>query len=84
MVFLALTPAGLRRAIDFSKASPFPIWCGADAICESDYEALQAVDVSRFTYPLAGESSEILQGAIETIAEHHPNATVWVEHVPAL
>lgn len=83
MVFLALTPAGLRRAIDLSKASPFPIWCGADAISEPDYEVLGAVDVSRFTYPLAGEPSEILRGAIETISEHHPNATVWVEHVPA-
>lgn len=84
MVFLALTPAGLRHAIALSKASPFPIWCGADAVSESDYEALDAVDVSRFIYPLAGESREILQGAIETIAEHHPNETVWVEHVPAL
>ena len=84
MVFLALTPAGLHRAIALSKASPFPIWCGADAISESDYEVLEAGDVSRFIYPLVGEPSEILQGAIETIAEHHPNTTIWVEHVPAL
>ncbi|WP_272551941.1 hypothetical protein [Acidovorax sp. NCPPB 3576] len=40
--------------------------------------------MSRFIYPLAGEPGEILQGAIETIAEHHPNATIWVEHVSAL
>ncbi|WP_417070491.1 hypothetical protein [Niveibacterium terrae] len=84
MVFLAITPAGLRIAIAQSKASPFPIWCGADAISQADYEALQAVDLSRFAYPLAGESHDVLLGAIETIEEHHPNAIIWVEHASAL
>lgn len=82
-VFLALTPAGFRHAIALSKVSPFQVWCGADAISDSDYEVLETVDGSRFIYPLAGEPSAILEGAIETIAEHHPNTTVWVEHVPA-
>ena len=85
MVFLALTPEGLRRAVELSKASPFPIWCGADVISEEEFKALhlQAIDLSRFIYALAGEPTAVLQRALETIAEHHPNATIWIEHVPA-
>jgi len=83
MVFLAITPAGLRQAIALSKASPFAIWCGADAIDEAEYKSLRGVDLSRFTYALAGESREVVNGALETIAEHHPNTTIWVEHESA-
>lgn len=83
LVFLAITPSGLHQAIELSKLSPMAIWCGADAISEADWDDLSGVDVSRFDYPLAGETPEVIQGALETIAEHHPQATVWVEHVPS-
>lgn len=81
MVFLAVTPLGLRQAIALSKRAPLVIWCGADAISESDWDDLSGVDVSRFDYPLAGEPPEVIKGALEAIAEHHPQAAVWVEHV---
>lgn len=84
MVFLAITPAGLRQAISLSKVTPFAIWCGADAISETDYENLHDLNISRFTYSLASEALEVIEGALETILEHHPNATVWVEHGSAL
>lgn len=79
MIFLAITAAGLAEAIALSKVQPFPIWCGSDAIGEEEYQKLVGVDLSRFIYPLSGESSEVIEGAIETIAEHHPGKTIWVE-----
>ena len=80
MVFLAITPSGLHQAISLSKVSPCVIWCGADAVSENDYEELRGLNISRFAYSLAGESLEVIEGALETIAEHHPNVTIWVEH----
>jgi hypothetical protein len=79
MVFLALTPAGLVEALRARGDKAHAVWCSADAISEADYAALGEVDVSRFDYPLQGESGDVLAGAIETIEEHHPGETVWVE-----
>ena len=79
MVFLAITPAGLRQAIKLAETHASSIWCGADAISEADYAELGCLDVSRFTYPLVGEPKDVLQDALDTITEHHPNATIWIE-----
>ena len=83
MVFLALTPAGLRQAIKLAETQALSIWCGADAISEADYAKLGGFDVSRFIYPLVGEPKDVLQDALDTIAEHHPNATIWIEQAAA-
>lgn len=83
VVFLAITPSGLRQAIALSEVSRFAIWCGANAISQSEYAALHDSDVTRFTYALDRESPEVVRRAIETIAEHHPDATIWIEHCAA-
>ena len=44
--------------------------------------ALSRRRVSRFVYPLAHEDAETLAGAADTIAEHHPNQAIFVEHIP--
>lgn len=79
MVFLALTPAGLVEALRVRGEKADAVWCGSDAITEADYAALEVVNVSRFIYPLQGEPGDVLAGAIDTIEEHHPGETVWVE-----
>jgi hypothetical protein len=81
MVFLAITPNGLNEALKLSVNREIDVWCGADAIPETEYNSLQGVSISRFVYTLSNESSEVLADAISTIEEHHPNETVWVEHV---
>lgn len=79
MVLLALTASGLEDARRLTEGSDTAIWCGADAISDEDYAQLKNNNVSRFVYNLAGEGPDVLAGAIETIEEHHPNQTVWVE-----
>ena len=78
-VFLAISPNGLKEAIELASATGSAIWCGSDAVSEAEYETLQNLSVSRFIYPLQGESAEVLQGAIYTIEEHHPGSTIWTE-----
>ncbi len=79
MVFLALTPVGLEEVLRVRRDTADAVWCGSDAISEADYAALEGVNVSRFNYPLQGEPGDVLAGAIDTIEEHHPGETVWVE-----
>jgi len=79
MVFLAITPTGLKEALRMALTCGSSVWCGADAVSEPEYEALAGADLSRFTYSLAGEPAAVLAGAVATIEEHHPHETVWVE-----
>lgn len=79
MVFLAITPKGLAEALALAKANSSPIWCGSDAIGEAEYSNLRGANLSRFIYPLSGQSNSAIEGALETISEHHPGETIWVE-----
>jgi|GEM_PF-509926 len=84
MVFLAITPEGLQRALESANGTNIQIWCGADAISDVEYSNLSGVsgaNLSRFTYPLLGQTADALQGALDTIEEHHPGESVWVEYV---
>jgi hypothetical protein len=76
MVFLAITPEGLQHALQLASGSNLPIWCGSDAVSDAEYSKLAGRNVSRFVYPLRGASAEVLQGAFDTIAEHHPGEQV--------
>ena len=77
MVFLAITSAGLQDALLLRRDAA--VWCGSDAISEAEYAAITDANVSRFAYQLRSEGDDVTAGAIETIEEHHPHETVWVE-----
>ena len=79
MVFLAITPTGLKEAMQSRSDKSTPIWCGSDAISEEDYGLLRGENVTRFIYPLSGVNSDLLGDAIDTIEQHHPDQTIWVE-----
>jgi hypothetical protein len=79
VVFLAITPAGLRDALRSCGEQATPVWCGSDAVSEADHASLTGANVTRFTYPLLGQHVDVLAGAIDTIEQHHPDETVWVE-----
>lgn len=81
MVFLAISPEGLQHALQLASGANLPIWCGTDAISDVEYAKLAGRNVSRFIYPLREASAEVLQDAVDTIAEHHPGEPVWVERL---
>lgn len=75
MIFLAITPEGLRKALEVADGH-HRIWCGSDAVSESDEEFKR---VSCFNYPLKGADKDVLEDALETIKEHHPDQIIWIE-----
>ena len=80
MVFLAITRAGYEtyRALGASFGT---LWVGAEVLSEEELAALRksGVDVSDFNYKIELHETEVIAGAVETIKEHHPGETVWVE-----
>ncbi|SDZ15205.1 hypothetical protein SAMN05421547_11355 [Delftia lacustris] len=76
MIFLAITPTGLAQALRAATEND-AIWSGSDAISEADYAARQWPNLSRFAYSL--EDRVLIDDAVSTIEEHHPEQTVWVE-----
>lgn len=81
MVYLALTPQGLQEILDAPEVAKIPVWCGTDALSEAEFEKLARDNVTRFTYSFANADKATIEGALSTIAEHHPGESVWVESV---
>jgi hypothetical protein len=81
MVYLALTPEGVRQAVSAGLADGSYVWIGADGTSEADCKASwgKGLKISRFVYPLANATTDVVAGALDTIAEHHPGQTIWVE-----
>lgn len=79
MVYLALTPQGLQDILNASEAAKCPVWCGADALSEAEFEKLERSNITRFTYSFADADAATIQDALATIEEHHPGKRVWIE-----
>lgn len=79
MVYLALTPQGLREILEASEASKNPVWCSADALSEAEFVRLERGNITRFAYSFADADTATIRDALATIEEHHPGGRVWVE-----
>jgi hypothetical protein len=81
MVYLAITRHGLFEAVDLAKVNGAFVWCGSDAIPNDEFEKLEAVNVTRFTYPLLNAEDAVIADALSTIEEHHPGERIWAERL---
>lgn len=79
MVFLAVTPNGLKEALREAASSNSTVWCSADAISEADFDALEVPSLTRLDYLLEGRDPLVLADALATIDQHHPGEVVWLE-----
>jgi hypothetical protein len=79
VVFLAITPMGLKDAMREAAGSSTAVWCGADAVTEQDFAAMMGKGLTRFAYPLGARDPLVLEGALDTIGQHHADEVVWVE-----
>jgi hypothetical protein len=79
MVYLALTPQGLRDILNASGAAKTAVWCSADALSEAEFEKLERGNITRFTHSFVNADTATIQDALATIEEHHPGERVWIE-----
>ena len=79
MIFLAITPNGLKDALREAARSDSTVWCGAGAVSVEDFDALKVLGLTRFDYPLEERDPLALADALGAIDQHHPGEVVWVE-----
>ena len=81
MVFLVLTRAGYEELRGITRQVPSPLWAGDGVLSEQEIPALYAdgVTVSNFHYAIDPLDASAVEGALYTIAQHHPGQTIWVE-----
>lgn len=86
MVYLALDPTAALEVIKLAKQSGAAVWIGSDAMSHEEHYriAAEGVNLTRFAYALSDADSHVIEGALETVAEHHPGESIWVQHVPSL
>lgn len=80
MVYFSITREGFFEVLDVAKTSGAAVWCGADAISQEEFERIKGGNVTRFVYPLADASEDVIADALSTIEEHHPGERIWIEH----
>lgn len=83
MIFFALTSAGLEEAVSHAKPQQDAVWCGANAISETEFAACEGVyrgvPLTRFAHALESAQLREIADAAATIEEHHPGQRVWLE-----
>lgn len=86
MVYLVLTRNGYEELIQQFQRVPSPLWVNKDILSQTELSSLRSsgVVLTDFVYPITPSDTEEVSVAANTVKEHHPNASVWVEYVPAL
>ena len=81
MVLVVIDKEAMAEALEVARRMGAAIWAGSDALGVDEHRQLVAegLRVTRFTHPLSGDSAEALENDLETVREHHPGETVWVQ-----
>jgi hypothetical protein len=81
MVFLALEPKSVSEAIRLATSTGWSVWVGSDAITQEEHYRLcdTGLRITRLSYPLSEATQEVIADTVETIGEHHPSETIWVQ-----
>lgn len=81
MIFLALTRKGYESYKSIENNSKFSLWLSAGIFSNAELITLRESGAvfSDFNYVVEPNDKEAISCAIDTIKEHHPNETVWVE-----
>jgi hypothetical protein len=82
MVFLALTRSGLEQLVGVIGHTPSPLWVNHGVLTAEELKELreQGIDLTNFTNRIALEDQTAVASAVDTIAEHHPDQSIWVEY----
>lgn len=81
MVFLVCSRGGYDQLLDLLGKSPSPLWIGDGVLDPGEIQELRdtGVNVTNFARPVDPTKHEDIVSAVDTIKEHHPGQTVWVE-----
>ena len=88
MVIFAVTRNGFIELEPILSTGLYPVWVwvGDGVLDENEIDSLRSrnVDITKFNYEISPEDRKSLDGALSTIAEHHPGERVWIECQPII
>lgn len=86
MIIFAVTKEGFLELEPVIRTGSYHIWIGNNVLSDSELDSYRkmGVDITNFNYAIAPENKDELDGALETIAEHHPGERVWLECRPQI
>ena len=81
MVIFILTSKGYKEMESVIKESNSPVWINEGILSDEEIEELrsQGIQLTNFSYLIDKTNQKEIQGALETIKEHHPGETIWTE-----
>lgn len=84
MVVFAITRDGYLELEPIIKTLNYPVWVGAGVLSTNELAELRSsgLDLTEFSYSIEPTDMGTIQGALETIATHHPEQRVWLEFQP--
>ena len=81
MVFFAMTRSAFESYMRLAEASA-ALWVSAGVLSAQELASLrvQGMAITDFDHVIAADDPAAVQGALDTIQEHHPGQVVWVGH----
>lgn len=80
MVFFVISRKSFEDYLSLAEKISTSLWISADILSASELKELRCrgVDVTDFNYEIGLSEVEVIDDAIKTIKEHHPNEVIWV------
>ena len=86
MVILIATHNGYEELKPIIFSGQYPVWLGAEVLNQEGINSVRAlgIELTDFNYIINIQNLSEIEGAVETILEHHPSHKVWVEWAPKI
>jgi hypothetical protein len=86
MVFFVLTRSGHDELLLLLGKTPSPLWVNEGVLSKEETKLLHevGVEISNFTHRITIDDFSQTSAAIDTIKQHHPNHSIWVENPASL
>ena len=86
MVILIATRNGYEVLKPVIFSGLYPVWLGAEVLSQEEIDSVRAlgIDLTDLNYTINIQDFSEIEGAVETIREHHPSHKVWVEWAPKI
>lgn len=81
MAFLILTRAGLDALTEQFGQFPPNLWINQGVLTEAELQTYRGkgINITHFTYDILLTDRTVINEAIETISEHHPDEVIYAE-----
>jgi hypothetical protein len=81
MIFLVLSRKGFECYLSVAANDSAPLWVSAGVLSQSELDELHSrgINITNFNYEIGLDETEVIENAIETIREHHPDKVIWVQ-----